>query len=92
MLEFCPYSLLGSGENPVHQGCSQSLGQASSLVRKQSRQPGGDCLEEPVFLRVLEKLCEAKRKDFLIGLGEGFGLADLSCEEEAEALACIALN
>jgi len=64
----------------------------SSLVRKQSPQPGGDCLEELDFLRVLEKLCEARRKDFLDGLGAGFGLADLGCEGEKEALACIALN
>ena len=62
----------------------------SSLVRKQSLQPGGECLEEPVVLRDLEKLCEAKRKDFLDGLGVGLGLADLGCEGEEEALACIA--
>jgi len=49
-------------------------------------------LEEPVFLRVLEKLCEAKQKDFLNGLGVGLSLADLGCEGEEEALACIALN
>jgi len=49
-------------------------------------------LEEPVFLRVLEKLCETKRNDFLDGLGVGLGLADLGCEGEEEALACIALT
>ena len=42
-------------------------------MRKQSPQPGGDCLEEPGFLRVLEKLCEAKQKDFLDGLGVDLG-------------------
>ena len=61
-------------------------------MRNHSPQPGGDCLEEPGFFRVLEKLCEARRKDFLDGLGVGFGLADLGCEGEEEALACIALN
>ena len=61
-------------------------------MRKQSPQPGGDCLEDPVFFRVLEKLCEAKRKDFLDGLGVGLGLTDSGCEGEEEALAWIALN
>jgi len=61
-------------------------------VRKQSPQPGGNCLEEPILLRVLEKLCEAKREDFLDGLGVGLGLVDLGCEGEDEALACITLN
>jgi len=37
-------------------------------------------LEEPGFLRVLEKLCEARRKDFLDGLGVGFGLEHLDLE------------
>jgi len=49
-------------------------------------------LEESIFLKVLEKLCEAKWKDFLNGLSVGLGLADLGCEGEEEALACIALN
>jgi len=49
-------------------------------------------LEEPLFFRVLEKLCEPKRKDFLDGLGVGLGLADLGGEGEEEALACIVLN
>jgi len=49
-------------------------------------------LEDPVFFRVLEKLCEAKRKDFLDGLGVGLGLTDSGCEGEEEALAWIALN
>ena len=61
-------------------------------MRKQSLQPGGDCLEESIFLKVLEKLCEAKWKDFLNGLSVGLGLADLGCEGEEEALAYIALN
>ena len=59
-------------------------------MRKQSPQSRGDCLEEPVFLTVLENLCDAKRKDFLDGLGVGLGVADLGCEGEEEALACIA--
>ena len=51
-------------------------------MREQSPEPGGDYLEEPVFLIVLEKLCEAKRKDFLDGLGVGLGLADLVVREK----------
>ena len=43
-------------------------------MRKQSPQPGGDCLEELVLLSVREKLCEANRKDFLDGLGVDLGL------------------
>ena len=34
----------------------------------------------------------AIRKDFLVGLAEGFALADLGCEGEDEALACMARN
>ena len=49
-------------------------------------------MEEQVFLKVLEKLCEAKQKDFLDGLGVGLGLVDLGCEGEEEALVCMALN
>jgi len=49
-------------------------------------------LEEQVVLKVLEKLCEAKQKDFRDGLGVGLGLVDLGCEGEEEALACVALN
>ena len=59
-------------------------------MSKQSTQPRGDCLEEPISLRVLEKLCEAKRKDFLYGLGVGLGLEDLGCVGEEEVLAYIA--
>jgi len=47
-------------------------------------------LKEPVFFIVLEKFCEAKRKDFLDSLGVGLGFTDLGCEGEKEALACIA--
>jgi len=61
-------------------------------VKKQSPQPGDDCLEEPVFLRVLKKLCEANRKDFHDGLGLGLGLVDFGYEGEEKALACITLN
>ena len=49
-------------------------------MRKQSPQPGGNCLEEPGFLSIQEKLCEANRNDFLDGLGVDLGLADLGCE------------
>jgi len=49
-------------------------------------------LEELGFLSVREKLCEANQKDFLNGLGMDLGLADLGCEGEEEALACMALN
>ena len=49
-------------------------------------------MEELGFLSVREKLSEAKRKDFLDGLGVDLGLADLGCEREEEALVCMALN
>jgi len=49
-------------------------------------------LEEPSFFSVREKLCDARQKDFLDGLGVNLGLANLGCEGEEEALACIALN
>jgi len=34
----------------------------------------------------------AIRKDFLVGLAEGFCLVDLDCEGEDVALACMAKN
>ena len=52
----------------------------------------GCCLEGPAGLEVREVLWKASLKDFLDSVGVSLGVADLGCEGEEEALACIALN
>ena len=69
-----------------------SLKEDSSREETISSISGGDCLEDLLCLRGFWVLSMAIRKDFLVGLAEGFGLVDLGYEREDEALACIALN